>query len=828
MLSILDRAVLRVAAWPVETVDAFASPSLAALVASLRAHEKAAEKRAPTLADAIHDAVPGVSDRTTRAWLLAVRRAVHGGTGPLPSRRGSSDLDPTLNSAIVAEAAQREMIAAARAEFGQAHERAYDADVRRLRDIASTPTFRRALAVSQLDVASRWERARRKPISKRSRSRRLEATLARFVLGACGRPTPRGTWAGVVPVSPAPDGADGPGLVVRSAPAHHIITVALEPFRAILAAWTPTLGRNPRQLLRLEPTLHGEDGRWWWEPSDGVGREWVRLEPEPVVRAVVEFWEHGAAKPAEALIEAARDTSGDAAAAGLAAAVDHLVDVGVLVCAVEMSTIADDSWAVLDEVAGQLKGTEHELWSATVTALRTELACLNADFEGHDPSAVIAHLREAEQEISALLTAAGAPLPQGPLLEVDTRLPFAATWDLRYRNEVGTAVEGVLGFHTSDGAAERYRRASVASLPIGATPAPILPLLAGALAEWSAHRAAVDAAAPQTRSDALLAMGCDPSVEERRWCKELEPHYAAHEHTIDVGGDSTGAGPFGSMLLVPGTRLWSRWGRPQPDLFTSRFAGLLPGGARDNMESDGIEVVGSDPENFNAAIHPDRGLPFVDPHGSAGVALRDISVEFDSESALPWLRQAGDSRRHRPVYRAPTVMGRRDPCSRVLRTLAMAHGWELVAWGFPALTAEIERWNHLPRLVLPGGTVISAERWTVPAATVAKIASAPSDVAKYRAWRDEADRLELPSVGLLRWRLNPGAPEMLFPTDSALAVCSVFGPLSSDAGPLVITEVPGDPDTWPIIDVDGNHYLGELAVTWFAETPDAPARREAR
>ena len=55
--------------------------------------------------------------------------------------------------------------------------------------------------------------------------------------------------------------------------------------------------------------------------------------------------------------------------------------------------------------------------------------------------------------------------------------------------------------------------------------------------------------------------------------------------------------------------------------------------------ADGNYQIAIDPENFNAAIHPDRGLPFVDPHGSAGVALRDISVEFDSESALPWLRQ---------------------------------------------------------------------------------------------------------------------------------------------------------------------------------------------
>jgi hypothetical protein len=34
---------------------------------------------------------------------------------------------------------------------------------------------------------------------------------------------------------------------------------------------------------------------------------------------------------------------------------------------------------------------------------------------------------------------------------------------------------------------------------------------------------------------------------------------------------------------------------------------------------------------------------------------------------------------------------------------------------------------------------------------------------------------------------------------------------------MVITELPGCPDAWPVRDELGRHYLAELAVTWYTD-----------
>jgi hypothetical protein len=147
-------------------------------------------------------------------------------------------------------------------------------------------------------------------------------------------------------------------------------------------------------------------------------------------------------------------------------------------------------------------------------------------------------------------------------------------------------------------------------------------------------------------------------------------------------------------------------------------------------------------------------------------------------------------------------------------TLAFGHGWEFVSFGFPALPAEIAAWGHLPRLYLPDGTVLSRERWTLDGATVARVAAA-GEAERYLAWRAEADRLRLPP--LVHVRCGPDQPELLLRTDSPLAVRCLFDTILADAPWMIVTELPGQPDAWPLRDAEGQHYLAELAVTWYAD-----------
>jgi hypothetical protein len=34
---------------------------------------------------------------------------------------------------------------------------------------------------------------------------------------------------------------------------------------------------------------------------------------------------------------------------------------------------------------------------------------------------------------------------------------------------------------------------------------------------------------------------------------------------------------------------------------------------------------------------------------------------------------------------------------------------------------------------------------------------------------------------------------------------------------MIVTELPGQPAAWPVRDAAGQHYLAELAVTWYAD-----------
>jgi hypothetical protein len=67
--------------------------------------------------------------------------------------------------------------------------------------------------------------------------------------------------------------------------------------------------------------------------------------------------------------------------------------------------------------------------------------------------------------------------------------------------------------------------------------------------------------------------------------------------------------------------------------------------------------------------------------------------------------------------------------------------------------------------------------------------------------------------------VRDGSSESELPlrTDSPLALRCLFDTVARRAPYLVMTELPGDPVTWPIRDAVGQHYRAELAVTWLDE-----------
>ena len=191
------------------------------------------------------------------------------------------------------------------------------------------------------------------------------------------------------------------------------------------------------------------------------------------------------------------------------------------------------------------------------------------------------------------------------------------------------------------------------------------------------------------------------------------------------------------------------------------------------------DVAGSDPADLNTAIRPRISSTRLEPHGRGESSLHGLRLELDAGSLRPWVIDR-NGKRMLLTYQSAAAIGATDPCSWLLFRIAMGHGWEFVSFGFPALPAERSTWHHLPRLVLPGGTVLSAERWTIPGETLRAI-SMCDESGRYLAWRAEAERLGLPPVVRVRWDPHPAASPILLRTDSPLAVSSLFTRLPPDA-----------------------------------------------
>src|SRR5579859_7895500 len=113
---VLPYAVLRAAAWPVELAVVFAAPSLASSAGSVLAAERALVERRAAVVARLHAAIPRAADGRTRAYLLALKRRIHGTTEPLRSV-SHHVLEPDVAAVIGQEHEQRCALAERRSKF---------------------------------------------------------------------------------------------------------------------------------------------------------------------------------------------------------------------------------------------------------------------------------------------------------------------------------------------------------------------------------------------------------------------------------------------------------------------------------------------------------------------------------------------------------------------------------------------------------------------------------------------------------------------------------------------------------------------------------------
>ena len=265
-------------------------------------------------------------------------------------------------------------------------------------------------------------------------------------------------------------------------------------------------------------------------------------------------------------------------------------------------------------------------------------------------------------------------------------------------------------------------------------------------------------------------------------------------------------------------RVWLGPGRPQPGLFGNRLHSVLGDcGPADTLrrsfvqwEDVVVDVVGADPVDPGAALRADVAKLVVDAGGRCGIPISRLALEVDREWR-PWLVDATGGSRLLPVYSSAAAIGRFDPLSRVLLTVALGHGWEMLSYGIPPLSDELEAWHQFPRLVLSGDVVLSPRRWTVSGLGMMDIA-AVGGADRYVAWRRAMDRLSIPPLVCVY--VHPARPGLVVRTDSPLVVELLVERWQREPGrpPVVLTEVPNDPLT--LVDAEGGHHLLELGVTW--------------
>src|SRR5258708_33192102 len=142
---LMRHAMLRAAAWPIETVQIFSAPHLAVAARAVIASESIVLQHREATIEALYNLIPAVGNKRTRAHLLALKRRLYTTTLPLP--RQSADIEselvkwPKVAMLLKDETRIRMVLAQRRAAFEESYANELARQQVALRDAASTLKF---------------------------------------------------------------------------------------------------------------------------------------------------------------------------------------------------------------------------------------------------------------------------------------------------------------------------------------------------------------------------------------------------------------------------------------------------------------------------------------------------------------------------------------------------------------------------------------------------------------------------------------------------------------------------------------------------------------
>lgn len=781
-IQIADEAVGRIAAFPIEMLDAFRAPRLATMAKEIRNAENHIRETTPALLEKLFEAVSQARDQCTRSWLLEVKRTVYNGVQPWkpPTEQLLQSISGDLAQRLELESQQRMKVVELRRNLSGE----YDLELRRqcsaLRSTTQDVRFARALTLANPALAMRWSQTTNEA-PRTKRVRHLERAVLHYLLRTVGRPTPSDGWAGVARIRLDKSGSN---LEVSPSVTRCVAAPDLRPFRDIVEF----LARSDRYLeprsLQIDPAAHLEDGSWWGIDADG---EWVQVSDDPEIKAMATvFLDRDRATAAESI---------DSLSAGyqkleLAQSLKKLIDAGILRSSLEFPAAPNSAWHALESVTSQLLEPEKSAWSNAVERCRTACAGLAEGYGQLSTASVIQFHEEVRLAVTELCREVGFDIELPPqIIKLDIAVPFEIRWSPQLMEQMRKAVVDVLEFHARAGAAEVFRRELLTQLRGCST--------------TLAHLV-------RTQSD-LEGRATRAALAQFKEARDEEAPTAAMP------------GPYGTLMFILGgdpIAPYFSWGRSAPDFASCRAYDLVDRTTQDlafimrlhTAEVQPVEIVGIDAANPNATIRLAHRKGFeVGRHAAATASFSQVRVDIDPDGR-PWLRFPESEETFVPIYSAPAGIGLTDPTARVLMRLAMAHGWEFISFGIPFAAVQAGVEGDGPVCVSEGDGVLGTQQWILPSSFVREL-RAKNNLEQYCMWRDAIDRACLSEWVWIGPAARPDAPRLLTRADSPLLLSVVLEDQDKECESLVLTEVP-EPQQWPVKDECGNHYLSELAITW--------------
>lgn len=834
----LSPAILRIAGWPIETLDSLRSEQLAKRVDDWIGNDDAIRDESEALALELHKAIPRFGDRETRGLALELKRYLHGTVQPPPQRLAErllkdDTLRQTVGPAIVIAMQRRNQHAAERAGIEQAYAAELERASGALDGIISEDGFLRALCLASPSTFQQWQNAREAPPNRRSRQR-LQSTLHRYLMRAIGRATPNGLWAGIALEDMSTEAA----FPLQLAPAAPISRVS--PALSVLARGLENLSRRRPWIEELawrrNPTLSriSHDA---WEFGTFANGSWC-------VRRIA----HHA--PLEVLIERFSLTDRPLLHEIAAALCHHVptltplaaqelievwIDAGLLWSTAALSGFFTDTWQALDAIIETLPPSEMPIWRDCRETLAQIAGQIEAGIDLLKPGALRRLLETARVAAETVLRRYEVAVPPGQdVLILDRSAPFRFSVSRGLANAIEQSLRAYWKFDRY-GLGEIETQVAIRHF-FGAIPRGTHIPLGEFLNRGAEPDPAQRTASWQDRvlSRATADQFCKAREAFARWEREIEPWFESRIHrlaTEDVSAITATLPPGSALLLLDisdqGTVLRIGGVTPEPCFFYSRFSHLF---RNDDRAADSflkwqrtavdetcsrwprltfVDLAIRNHFNPNVVARPHFAARTIDPLNAASRLLRKATISCNRDGR-PVLSMAGSTELLMPSARSAAFLGGLDRFASVLASVSYFLGRPPLLAPIPRFSREIERWRHLPRLML-ADAVISPERWTPEESFGLSLANARGAERLIR-WRRFVRQAGLPN--LVYTFQGRHQTEALLATDSAIGIELLGQELKAQGPAIRIQEMFPAPENFVVQDRDGKRYVAELAVAW--------------